>query len=62
MTPDKLQELYHYAWDAFYGENGYQLKMAELFRKVIRREMEDGTFRRYNVKKRRSFKKHGARP
>ncbi len=62
MTPEKLQELYYYAWDTFYGENGYQLKMAELFRRVIRREMEDGTFRRYNVKKRRSFKKQGVRP
>lgn len=62
MTPDKLQELYYYAWDAFYGENGYQLKMAELFRKVIRREMEDGTFHRYNVRKKRAFQKKGARP
>lgn len=62
MTPEKLQELYHYAWDTFYGENGYQLKMAELFRRVIRREMEDGTFRRYNVRKKRSFQKNGARP
>lgn len=62
MTPDKLQELYYYAWDAFYGENGYQLKMAELFRKVIRREMEDGTSHRYNVRKKRAFQKNGARP
>ena len=62
MTPEKLQELYYYAWETFYGENGYQLKMAELFRRVIRREMEDGTFHRYNVRKRRSFKKKGARP
>ena len=61
MTPEKLQELYYYAWETFYGENGYQLKMAELFRRVIRREMEDGTYHRYNVRKRRSFKKKGVR-
>jgi radical SAM superfamily enzyme YgiQ (UPF0313 family) len=62
MTPEKLQELYYYAWDNFYGENGYQLKMGELFRDVIRREMEDGTYRRYNVREGRSFKKKGTNP
>ena len=62
MTPEKLQELYCYAWDTFYGENGYQLKMGELFRKVIRREMDDGTYRRYDVRKKRSFKPRGTEP
>jgi radical SAM superfamily enzyme YgiQ (UPF0313 family) len=56
MTPEKLQELYYYAWDTFFGESGYQLKMGELFRSVIRREMEDGTYRRYDARKERSFK------
>jgi radical SAM superfamily enzyme YgiQ (UPF0313 family) len=55
MTPEKLQELFYYSWDTFYGENGYQLKMGELFRRVIRREMEDGTYRRYDARKKRSF-------
>ncbi|MBA4389729.1 MAG: radical SAM protein [Syntrophus sp. (in: bacteria)] len=62
MTPEKLQELYYYAWDTFYGESGYQLKMAELFRKVIRREIEDNTYRRYKVRKGRSFGKKDLRP
>lgn len=57
MTPAKLQEMYYYAWDTFYQGGGYQLKMGELFRKVIRREMEDGTFRRYDVRSRRAFVK-----
>jgi radical SAM superfamily enzyme YgiQ (UPF0313 family) len=39
MSPEKLQEMYHYAWDTFYAGGGYQIKMAELFAKVIRREM-----------------------
>jgi radical SAM superfamily enzyme YgiQ (UPF0313 family) len=56
MTPEKLQELYYYAWDTFFGESGYQLKMGELFRKVIHREMEDGTYRRYDARKERSFR------
>ncbi len=55
MTPEKLQELYYYAWDTFYADSGHQLKMGELFKQVIRREMDDGTYRRYNPKIRRAF-------
>jgi radical SAM superfamily enzyme YgiQ (UPF0313 family) len=55
MTPEKLQEMYHYAWDTFYAGGGHQLKMGELFKNVIRREMDDGTYRRYNPKTRRTF-------
>jgi radical SAM superfamily enzyme YgiQ (UPF0313 family) len=29
MRPQKLQELYHYAWRTFYADSGQQLKMAE---------------------------------
>jgi radical SAM superfamily enzyme YgiQ (UPF0313 family) len=57
MTPEKLQELYYYAWDTFYAGSGHQLKMGELFKQVIRREMDDGTYRRYDPKRRRAFKK-----
>lgn len=57
MHPDKLKELYHYAWDTFYADGGLQIKMGELFRKVVRREMEDGTYRRYNPRTPRSFVK-----
>jgi radical SAM superfamily enzyme YgiQ (UPF0313 family) len=57
MTPEKLQEMYYYAWDTFYEGSGHQLKMGELFKQVIRREMDDGTYRRYNPKKRRTFQK-----
>jgi len=57
MTAEKLQELYHYAWDTFYQGNGEQLKMGELFKKVIRREMEDGTYRRYDPRQPRSSAK-----
>lgn len=57
MTPEKLQEMYYYAWDAFNADSGHQLKMGELFKQVIRREMDDGTYHRYNPRKRRIFKK-----
>ena len=57
MTPEKLQELYYYAWDTFYAQSGHQLKMGELFKQVIRREMEDGTYRRYDPKTGRAFRR-----
>ena len=60
MTPDKLQEMYYYAWDTFYADGGHQLRMGELFKNVIRREMDDGTYHRYNPRKRRLFKKASA--
>jgi len=56
MTPDKLQEMYHYAWDTFYREGSYQLRMGELFRKVIRKEIEDGTFLRTPPRRRSAGK------
>lgn len=56
MTPDKLQEMYFYAWDTFYSNGGQQIKMGELFKKVIRKEIDDGTYHRYNPKQKRSIK------
>ncbi len=56
MTPEKLREMFLYAWDTFYQGGGYQIKMGELFKKVIRREIDDGTYHRYDIRKKRSFK------
>ena len=55
MTPEKLKELYHYAWETFYAGGGHALRMGELFKRVIRREIEDGTYRRFDPKTRRRF-------
>jgi len=55
MTPEKLQEMFYYAWDTFYADGGYALKMGELFKQVMRREMDDGTYRRYNPRIQRGF-------
>ena len=60
MSPEKLQELYYYAWDTFYEGSGHALKMADLFKSVVRREIEDGTFRRYAPDSRRAFVKEKA--
>ncbi|MDD2289417.1 MAG: radical SAM protein [Bacteroidales bacterium] len=45
VTPEKLQELYDYAWSSFYSHESQELKMTKLFTRVMRREMEDGTWR-----------------
>jgi len=51
MSVDDLDSLHQYAWDTFYGPGGKELKMANLYMSVIRREVEDGTYR--SVRRRR---------
>ena len=55
MTPDELQGAFDYAWDTFYADAGYQLRMGKLFQQVIEREMADGTYRRYNPRVKKRF-------
>jgi radical SAM superfamily enzyme YgiQ (UPF0313 family) len=45
MTPERLQELYDYAWESFYRDEPQTQKMFKLFSKVMLREMNDNTFR-----------------
>ena len=45
MSPERLQELYEYAWKAFYQDETQEAKMFKLFTNVVLREMEDGTYR-----------------
>ncbi len=44
MTPQRLQELYSYAWDTFYKDETQEQKMFNLFAKVLLREMQDNTY------------------
>lgn len=55
MTPETLYKMYHYAWDTFYHNSSPRLKMSFLFKKAVMNEMEKGTYRQYNPRKRRSF-------
>ena len=48
MPAERLQELYHYAWDSFYHDESQEQKMFHLFTKVILKEMAEGTFRPRN--------------
>ncbi len=45
MPPERLQELYQYAWDAFYKDEPQNYKMFKLFKKVVEKEMADNTYR-----------------
>ncbi len=44
MSPEVLQEMYHYAWKTFYQEIPQSLRMARLFTEVVKKEMADGTY------------------
>jgi radical SAM superfamily enzyme YgiQ (UPF0313 family) len=57
MPPEKLQELYYYAWDTFYREESQGIKMFKLFKKVIEKEKADQTFR--PRKRELAFRKFG---
>lgn len=50
MTPQRLQELYDYAWEAFYKDESQEQKMFKLFTQVMMREIEDGTYRQRDRK------------
>lgn len=45
MGPERLQELLDYAWATFYKDEPQRIKMARLFKQVVRKEMEDQSFR-----------------
>ena len=45
MSPEKLQELLDYAWNTFYHAEPQHIKMAKLFKQVVKREMAGNTFR-----------------
>lgn len=45
MSPERLQGLLAYAWETFYRDEPQSYKMFKLFKTVVEREKEDGTFR-----------------
>jgi radical SAM superfamily enzyme YgiQ (UPF0313 family) len=45
MSPERLQELYNYAWELFYRDEPQSQRMFKLFSTVMLREMNDNTFR-----------------
>ncbi|VAW32911.1 BchE/P-methylase family protein [hydrothermal vent metagenome] len=45
MSPERLQELFEYAWNTFYHDEPQELKMFKLFQKVVQKEVADNTFK-----------------
>jgi radical SAM superfamily enzyme YgiQ (UPF0313 family) len=45
MAPEKLQEMYYYAWDKFYEEEPQNYKMFKLLKKVMEKEKADNTYK-----------------
>ncbi|MFT5699187.1 MAG: radical SAM superfamily enzyme YgiQ (UPF0313 family) [Desulforhopalus sp.] len=45
MSPDTLQGLLDYAWNTFYQDEPQSIKMAKLFKEVVKKEMADNTFK-----------------
>ena len=35
LSPDKLQELYHYAWETFYKDEPQTYKMYKLYKRIV---------------------------
>jgi radical SAM superfamily enzyme YgiQ (UPF0313 family) len=44
MSPERLEELYEEAWKIFYREKPQAYRMFELFKRVIYKEIADGSF------------------
>ncbi len=44
LTPERLQELYNYAWNTFYQHEPQPYKMYKLIQRVVEKEKADNTF------------------
>jgi radical SAM superfamily enzyme YgiQ (UPF0313 family) len=58
MSPDTLQEMYHYAWENFYKDIGQSLRMARLFSRVMQKERAQGSYTRTPLTTERAWR-HG---
>jgi len=45
MTPEKLQNMYLYAWDKFYEDEPQSYRMFKLLKKVVEKEKADNTYK-----------------
>jgi len=60
LSVDKLNDLYQYAWDAFYADCSIELRMARLYMDVIAREKADGTYQRIGLRRDRTWRRKKA--
>ncbi|NQU73752.1 MAG: cobalamin B12-binding domain-containing protein [Candidatus Omnitrophica bacterium] len=57
MSEESLSKMYEYAWDTFYSDSSKEIKMANLYLKVIEKEKLDGTYRRQRLRPGRGMTK-----
>ena len=57
MSVDDLDRLYQYAWDTFYRDISKEVRMGQLYQKVLEREIADGTYRPIHLSRRRKWNK-----
>ena len=55
MSVASLQEMYEYAWEAFYAPCSKEIRMARLYLKVLEMEKRDGTYKRVRLSAKRSW-------
>jgi len=55
MSTDSLQQMYEYAWEAFYASCSKEIQMAKLYLKVLEMEKKDGTYKRVRLSPGRSW-------
>jgi radical SAM superfamily enzyme YgiQ (UPF0313 family) len=56
MSVGSLQEMYEYAWEAFYAPCSKEIRMARLYLKVLEMEKRDGTYKRVRLSANRSWR------
>jgi radical SAM superfamily enzyme YgiQ (UPF0313 family) len=57
LSVDKLNDLYQYAWDAFYADCSIELRMAKLYVDVIGMEKADGTYKHVRLGRDKTWKR-----
>ena len=62
MTPEKLNELYDYAWQTFYRDETTEVKMGKLFMRVLEREVRDGSYQPMKKRTRANDWQRGGTP
>ena len=59
MSVDDLDRMHQYAWETFYGSGGKEVRMGQLYKRVIELEMADGTFQSHRVRRERAWQTSG---
>jgi radical SAM superfamily enzyme YgiQ (UPF0313 family) len=62
MSVDDLDRMHRYAWESFYGPGGEEVRMGQLYKRVIEKEMADGTFQSHRVRRERVWSQSDGDP